>query len=139
MGDLEEEEDYEAFEMRQKAEQTVKDQAQEDYDRQHAAEEREGFSDDEEEDYDDELERADGDMDEEDFDGQTTKESELGENLSKAKLSQQDYVKRAQSAKGKKKGKYGVTVPKPFGFDMRDKTRPKSIRERKIDAMVQDK
>jgi hypothetical protein len=30
-----------------------------------------------------------------------------------------------------KKGKYGITVPKPFAFDLRDKTRHKSIRERK--------
>jgi len=48
-------------------------------------------------------------------------------------------VKRAQTAKPKKKGKYGVTVPKPFGFDLRDKTKTKTIRERKIDAMVADK
>lgn len=32
-----------------------------------------------------------------------------------------------------------MTVPKPFGFDLRDKTKIKSIRERKIDAMVEDK
>ncbi len=32
---------------------------------------------------------------------------------------------------GAKKGKYGITVPKPFAFDLREKTRPKTIRERK--------
>lgn len=63
----------------------------------------------------------------------------MGDNLSRAKLSQADYVKRAQSAKGAKKGKYGVTVPKPFGFDLRDKTKTKSIRERRIEEMVEDK
>jgi hypothetical protein len=30
-------------------------------------------------------------------------------------------------------------VPKPFGFDLRDKTKTKTIRERKIDAMVEGK
>lgn len=58
--------------------------------------------------------------------------------LSKTKLGTKDYVKRAQSAKDQKKGKYGVTVPKPFGFDLRDKTKTKTIRERKIDAMVEE-
>jgi Uncharacterised protein family UPF0564 len=32
-----------------------------------------------------------------------------------------------------------VTVPKPFGFDIRDKVRPKSIRERKVENMVEEK
>lgn len=36
-----------------------------------------------------------------------------------------------------KKGKYGVTVPRPFQFDIRDKVRPKTIREVKIDEMVE--
>jgi|TARA_B110000285_G_C15085608_1_gene596052 hypothetical protein len=35
VGDLEEEEDFEAFELRQKAEQTVKDQEQAEYDKKH--------------------------------------------------------------------------------------------------------
>lgn len=48
-------------------------------------------------------------------------------------------MKRSQSAKAVKKGKYGVTVPQPFGFDMRDKTKTKSIRERKIEAMISEK
>lgn len=30
-------------------------------------------------------------------------------------------------------------MPKPFNFDIRDKTRAKSIRERKFDEMVADK
>ena len=40
----------------------------------------------------------------------------------------QHYKKR-----NAKKGKYGVTVPMPFAFDTRDKTRPKSIKERKAE------
>lgn len=32
-----------------------------------------------------------------------------------------------------------LTVPKPFEFDSRDIVKPKSIRERKVEAMVQDK
>jgi hypothetical protein len=39
----------------------------------------------------------------------------------------------------KKKGKYGVTVPKPFGFDLRDKTKTKTIREKKVEEMVNEK
>ena len=47
-------------------------------------------------------------------------------------------MKRAETAK-LKKGKYGVTVPKPFAFDLRDKTKAKSIRERKVEEMVREK
>lgn len=55
------------------------------------------------------------------------------------KLSNKDYAKRAQTPKAStKKGKYGVTVPKPFAFDMRDKVKVKTIRERKIDEMVSE-
>lgn len=32
-----------------------------------------------------------------------------------------------------------MTVPKPFGFDMRDKSKHKTIRERKVEQMVQEK
>ena len=58
--------------------------------------------------------------------------------LSKTKLTNNDYIKRAQSAKSKK-GKYGVTVPKPFGFDVRDAKKTKSIRETKVEEMVKQK
>jgi hypothetical protein len=45
-----------------------------------------------------------------------------GVNLGKMKISQDDYARRAQSAKSSKKGKYGVTVPIPFkGNLMNDK------------------
>ena len=33
--------------------------------------------------------------------------------------------------------KYGITVPQPFDFDIRDRSRSKSIRERKIEQMVE--
>ena len=37
------------------------------------------------------------------------------------------------------KGRYGITVPKPFAFDIREKVRPKSIRERKVEQMIAEK
>jgi len=40
----------------------------------------------------------------------------------------QHYKKRHS-----KKGKYGITVPVPFAFDTRDRTRPKSIKERRAE------
>ena len=154
-GDLEEEQHGEAREQRRKAERAAQEEEDEERRRARASRARDGglVSDededgdyDEEDEYgdlsDDDLQRAaDGDEDgDEDLDEErTTGESELGENLGRAKLTQQEYAKRAETARAKKKGKYGVTVPKPFGFDMRDKTRPKSIRERRIDAMVQQK
>lgn len=51
-------------------------------------------------------------------------------------MSNNDYL---NSNGREKKGRYGVTVPKPFGFDIRDKVRPKSIRERKVENMVEEK
>lgn len=38
-----------------------------------------------------------------------------------------------------KKGRYGVTVPQPFQFDIREKVRPKTIRERKVEQMMEEK
>lgn len=46
---------------------------------------------------------------------------------------------RHSQVKNRKKGKYGVTVPKPFKFDVREQVRPKSIRERKVEEMVEEK
>mmetsp|Transcript_24251 Transcript_24251/g.23851 ORF Transcript_24251/g.23851 Transcript_24251/m.23851 type:complete len:83 (+) Transcript_24251:2281-2529(+) len=40
-------------------------------------------------------------------------------NLRSVKLTTKDYIENEQE-KLRKKGKYGVTVPKPFKFDMRD-------------------
>jgi hypothetical protein len=102
MGDLEEEEDFEAFEMRQMAADAVQNQEQEEYDRQHGGG---GVSErsDEDSEYDDEdedeLERGpDGELlDDDDYDGNmATKESSSpGDNLSRAKLGSGEYVKRA--------------------------------------------
>lgn len=120
-GDIEQDEDFDAFEMRQKAE------AMDDH-------EEMAQADDPDDEYDDELERQEGEEDDDDYDydgNRSTGESN-GATLSGTKLTQQDYAKRSQSAKVKK-GKYGVTVPSPFGFDMRDKTKTKGIREKKID------
>lgn len=35
--------------------------------------------------------------------------------------------------------KKGVTIPEPFDFDSRDKFRKKSIREQKIEIMIEEK
>lgn len=38
-----------------------------------------------------------------------------------------------------RKGRYGVTVPKPFQFDIREQVRPKTIREQKVERMINEK
>ena len=48
-------------------------------------------------------------------------------------------MEHERSQKRNQSGKYGVTVPKPFGFDMREKTKTKSIREKKVEEMVAEK
>jgi hypothetical protein len=60
-------------------------------------------------------------------------------NLSKTKLTDKDYIARAHSAKTRGRGKYGVTVPKPFGFDTRDARKSVTIREMKVEQMVNEK
>lgn len=50
-------------------------------------------------------------------------------NIRNTKLTTQDYINNDRSMSKKKKGKYGVTVPKPFDFDVRDKFKKKGIRE----------
>lgn len=49
-------------------------------------------------------------------------------------MTNDDYINARRDGK---KGRYGVTVPKPFGFDIRDKVRPKTIRERKVENMIE--
>jgi exonuclease VII large subunit len=39
----------------------------------------------------------------------------------------------------KKKGRYGITVPRPLSFEMRELTKSKSIRERRVEQMVMEK
>ena len=42
--------------------------------------------------------------------------------------------------KSNRKGRYGVTVPEPFSFEMRDNVAKKaSTRERKVNEMVMEK
>jgi hypothetical protein len=57
--------------------------------------------------------------------------------LKKKRLTTKDYMDEGE--KRRNKGKYGVTIPKPFGFDLREKNRSKSIRERKVEEMVEEK
>lgn len=80
VGDIEEDEDFDAFEMRQKAE-AMEDQEQ--MARNEAINE-EG----EEEEYDDELERQEGEEDDEDFDGNRSTGESNGATLSGTKLTQ---------------------------------------------------
>ena len=61
------------------------------------------------------------------------------ENLRGQSLTADDYIRRSSADPGKKKGKYGVTVPTPFKFDTREAVKPKSIRERKVEEMVMEK
>ena len=85
---------------------------------------------------DDDLERDDG--------GrrlgrhQSAKGLGLG-NLNDKRVTADDYVHQLR-VKSQRRGRYGVTVPEPFGFDMRDQQKTKaSIREKKVNAMVMEK
>lgn len=60
----------------------------------------------------------------------------MGDNLRSQSVSAADYMKNKSY---RKKGKYGVTVPTPFKFDTREAVKPKSIREKKVEAMVLEK
>ena len=60
----------------------------------------------------------------------------VDQDLRKTRLSSDDYL---NSRNDGKKGRYGVTIPKPFGFDISDKVRPKTIRERKVENMIEEK
>ena len=55
-------------------------------------------------------------------------------NIKSVRITQKDYQPHST-----KKGKYDITVPKPFSFDNRDKFRSKSIREQKLDLMISEK
>ena len=48
-------------------------------------------------------------------------------NLRNQRLTNDDYVSRDRAKSGKR-GRYGITVPKPFAFDIRDSVKPKTIR-----------
>ena len=153
MEDLEDKEDFEEFEMRQKSEQAAKilSDKQYEYPRESDNEEEEDLDREEEEvngyRSDPEMGTAQrdykfggGSHPEERKRAQSAKSRgksyESERDLRSMKLTTQDYIDRESQ---KKQGKYGVTVPKPFNFDVREKTRPKTIREKKIEQMVAEK
>ena len=136
MDDLEGEEDFETYQKRQKAEDKDNDDFKLDHDNSDLEKE---FSDDErslgaefDSDEDDDLARADPDT------GLLRNNSAKGlgsTNLRNKRVTTADYVARNR-AQSSKKGRYGITVPKPFAFDIRDSVKPKTIRERKVEQMV---
>jgi hypothetical protein len=67
-----------------------------------------------------------------------TATSRLDNTLPNESLAGRDYTHRRKSKKGKSTERQ-ITVPKPFKFDTRDMIRPKSIRERKVDEMIEEK
>jgi len=67
-----------------------------------------------------------------------TAKSKFDNTLSRESLSGKDYSDHRKS-KFNKSQERKLTVPKPFKFDTRDKIRAKSIRERKIDEMIEEK
>lgn len=131
MGDLEEEEDYEAFELRQKAERQPSQNSllgSDDMERKHARDHSA---------YGDEDESGSRESDEE-WDDDDLERDRADNDLTRTKLTNADYVARAEAAAAKK-GKYGVTVPTPFAFDTRDARKAKTIREYKVEEMVREK
>jgi Uncharacterised protein family UPF0564 len=54
-------------------------------------------------------------------------------------LDKQSRNHYATTVQNNKKGKYGVTIPQPFMFDIREKVKPKTIREQKIEEMLEEK
>ena len=129
MDNLEEEEDFETYQQRMAGEDvgvspnkspTTKDTF--------------GHSRSETDEQDDELERDDGRMGNGLLHARTSRS--VDQDLRKTRLSSDDYL---NSRNDGKKGRYGVTIPKPFGFDIRDKVRPKTIRERKVENMIEEK
>ena len=93
-----------------------------------------GHSRSESDEHSDGLERDDGRMGSGLLHARSSKS--VDQDLRKTRLSTDDYL---NTHNGGKKGRYGVTVPKPFGFDIRDKVRPKTIRERKVENMIEEK
>lgn len=64
-----------------------------------------------------------------------TAKSRFDDVLQRESLAGADYAdhKRTKQAQSGER----ITVPRPFSFDTRDKVRPKSIRERKVDEMIE--
>ncbi|CAI2361627.1 unnamed protein product [Moneuplotes crassus] len=75
------------------------------------------------------------------FDRPQTASGRITKSLKEEVVTGKDYTNHRRANK-KRKGKSNerrITVPKPFKFDTRDKIRPKSIRERKVDEMIEEK
>jgi hypothetical protein len=131
MEDLEEDEDFDAFNARE----TVDDGLAggnsgptrgDDYDTEREAGEEE---------LEEDISDFDREDESDDLMGTGLKRANSAKQIRQPRLTAQDYVKD----KDAKKGKYGVTVPKPFAFDLRDKTRPKTIHERKAERAMEEK
>ena len=96
---------------------------------------------------DDRFDDSDDDLEREDIGAGLMKRSKSSRQkqtrFQEASLKEQtitldDYMGKVRS-NSTRRGKYGITVPKPFKFDMRDKVKPKNIRERKVEEMVAEK
>ena len=62
-----------------------------------------------------------------------------GNNLNDKRITADDYMHQVRS-KSMRKGRYGVTVPQPFKFEIRDsKAKPPNTREKKVNEMVMEK
>jgi hypothetical protein len=60
-------------------------------------------------------------------------------NLADKRITADDYVHQLR-VQSQRKGRYGVTVPEPFSFEMRDQANSKAnIRETKVNEMVMEK
>lgn len=160
MEDLEDKEDFDEYERRQKTEEAAKKFEEINFKKSHADDEDDHYQEDDGDDSD--YERMEGDGYTSDPELMAAKrEYKFGEgnknramsaktrnraqsaktfdekDLRSVKLTTRDYMDNQKSQK--KNGKYGVTVPKPFNFDMREKTKSKSIREKKVEEMVAEK
>ena len=125
MQDLEEAEDFEAQQLRKsaaEAEQAISNNKE--------------SLDEHQRDIEEESDRLDRDEDGLFRGGHKYNKSLDNEDLRNHRISATDYI---SSRSNRSKGRYGVTVPKPFGFEIRDKVRPKSIRQREIEKMVEEK
>lgn len=127
MENLEEEEDFEAYEARCSKENGAAGPSGGKDTRGDSDQEDSGENDGE---LSDEFDREDDDLV-----GTGLTRARSAKVIQPQRLSAKDYM----TAENAKKGKYGITVPKPFAFDLRDKVRPKSIRERKVEQMVMEK
>ena len=60
-------------------------------------------------------------------------------NLNEKRITADDYMHQIRD-KSLRKGRYGVTVPEPFSFELRDQQATKAnIREKKVNEMVMEK